>query len=221
MQPEASAIYANDNEIIYFYNPHLEQIETYSNNTSTALSLPVDYKLGEQIAAIYTTTESQNKIVIIKDEKGLTYIDYEIDFVENFTQTGEILDITKDGNSIIYKDHGEVYAYVLEPTYNNESYNTETKKINVALENLQTIYFSPLGTNMIALITEKDTRTLWLMDYDGQNMRKLLTEKSISGTTSQITNNGSTLYLLLEDSPSVDAEIPSTKNIYKVDLEVK
>ncbi len=218
--PENDPVYGINTDIIYHLRPDSNEIHKYLNKVSVTLELPTKFIINEPVNQIITLRNDPD-VLIVKDNSGLNYIDIDKDFFHNLSTNGEVVSVSNNGLSIMYNSGGSLYVFTLEETPSGKSYKTNTNIIELVQDDIATIYFSNNSTNIIALIVgEDDTRTLWLMDYDGQNPRKIVSEQTISGLSSQITNDGTSMYLLLEDGNESE-NTKAKKNVYKLSLEAK
>lgn len=226
--PDSHIVSTNNIQTAYVFKTKEKEFDKYVNKNITMLKLPDSFIIPETVNKLYSPN-SQTEVLIIEGSTGLTYIDLDKNFVDNFADEGEILSVSSEANALVYKVKDKLFTYVLETNVGNKPYHAQITEVNIKINELENIYYSPTGIHLIALLkTQEGNRTLWLMDSDGQNPRILVSEKSISGNKSQITNNGATLYLLLEDNPSQTTQLDNSsqnqnshiiKNIYKLSLQ--
>lgn len=218
--PESSPVSGVNTSVVYHLRPDLNEIQKYLNKNNVSLELPKGFIVDQTINQV-RTLRTDPDILLITNDLGLNYIDLDKNYFLNFSPIGEIVAISNNGFSVIYEKENVLYTFTLEETPDGKSYYTKTSEITLNRDNLVNIYFSNNSSNIIALaVDDEGNRTLWLMDYDGKNPRKIISEQTISGTSSQITNDGTAMYLLLEDGITGEETVVK-KNVYKLSLEAK
>jgi hypothetical protein len=220
-------------------------ISEYVNRDIQSIRLPKDFSIPKTINKMYTLAEFP-EILLIESSEGLFYLDFSKNYSVLIDSEAVVEKIANDGKSVLYKKNDEFITFNLEESFDAQVYRTQTTKLSVDNSMIESIYYSSNSTNLISLlVNDAGGIELWLMDSDGQNSIKLVNDETPIGLNSQITVNGTALYILLDDS-STSEESPTesnqsnqdptdnnaiegnvtepetvNRNIYKLNLEIK
>ena len=243
--PGQSPIFAVNGDTLYFYNQMEGIISEYVNRDIQSIRLPKDFSIPKTINKMYTLAEFP-EILLIESSEGLFYLDFSKNYSVLIDSEAVVEKIANDGKSVLYKKNDEFITFNLEESFDAQVYRTQTTKLSVDNSMIESIYYSSNSTNLISLlVNDAGGIELWLMDSDGQNSIKLVNDETPIGLNSQITVNGTALYILLDDS-STSEESPTennqsnqdptdnnaiegnvtepetvNRNIYKLNLEIK
>lgn len=210
--------YAVNSNFILFIRKDTNTIYQYQNGVAEPFKYIVPNPKKEVIESIYTNYFSPN--FIVKIGNVFKYIDPVKNFISDIDSNITIQSISQSAKNIIYLKDNKYFTFNLEDTSDLKSYKATKSEIKLDSSKVDTIYFSAANNNILALISEESQKTLYFMDFDGQNPKVVVSNKAISGEVSQTANNGSSLYLLLEDDINeLTKATAAKKNIYKISLE--
>jgi hypothetical protein len=150
--------------------------------------------------------------------EGFKYVNLEENFIDDVDGSISIINISNDGNSVLYKDGEQIYSYNVELT------TTETKFISkktlIEKPDIDIINFSNTSRNLIISYksTELQEQKLEIADRDGFNEYNLIENDSYYLDSIAIKNDSKELYIVLNNSIG-DQNASDNFNLYKIVLE--
>lgn len=213
-----------DNELIYsvntnyvmYLNSQNKKLFIYSNK----LSVPVEDQMLDidlsNLVDFYTVRGSQD-IVILQFADHMTYINLEKDFEEDILNVQSFKSMSDDGSVIIFSRANVLMSYILKPTPDKKSFDSEEHVVDVDPAIVSSVYFTPLNRSMIFLVGGPSTDvSLIAFDTDGANKTEVLKSASILTQDGFIVSNDSTkLFIPMSEA---NAEGGTLNNLFEVKL---
>jgi hypothetical protein len=199
---------------VYYFDATKDQIFLYRNSESTAINLNTTL---DNIITLHCSNDNKDKI-IIETLEGFKYVNLEENFIDDVDGSISIINISNDGNSVLYKDGEQIYSYNVELT------TTETKFISkktlIEKPDIDIINFSNTSRNLIISYksTELQEQKLEIADRDGFNEYNLIENDSYYLDSIAIKNDSKELYIVLNNSIG-DQNASDNFNLYKIVLE--
>ncbi len=214
---EENFVYGYGSNTVYYIKAG--KIYKYSNRVSALLVLPQKaINLLANISSIRIANFNSN-IIVFNSDSGLVFVDLDKNYVELIDTKGLIITMALNGKGIIFENDKKLFSYNLEETTDGSTYKSGVFNLSITTEDLSDIYFSPGTKNVIALKKGDNlTKELILMDFDGTNKRKLVSDFNIKGTTTMISKNSTELYALIHE---ISVDKLEADNVYKFSLEAK
>ena len=214
-----SNIYSIAENVLYYFKADNNLIYAYSNGVSTISvinTLTVDPKV---ISSIAFARSNKNR-GLLKIEDKVMFIDIEKKVVKEVATGADIKEVSSNGRSAILKKVDGFYAFTTEETLSVEKYDLRLNKIIFDNNEISDAYYANNGLNILVIAKLGELNKVLLTDNAGLNLKDISTDLSVISQMSQISGDGKTLYLLIEDSNNTSGALEK-KNIYKLSLEIQ
>src|SRR5260221_2100836 len=200
------------NNLYYVYK---SKIYKYSNKVNSELIIPVRFEniLIDPIS-VYTSKDNIDTF-IVRTKTNLLFLDFDKLFYDTIETNADVVAISPNGTSIIFKKNNLLGTYTAEETLSGNSYNTTVNYIDTNSDLIKKIDYSLNSKNIILI--DKDN-ILTVMNLDGLNRQEFLKDFKISGDDVLISNSGTEMYSLIKET---DDSSLLTTNLFKFNLEIQ
>lgn len=219
--PDKEILYSVASNEVYYYRYDKNKLYNLSGSQSIPVVLPNTYKGTGIVTKLYSPKDN-NEIFFIQENENLHFVDLEKDITLPFPEVKEVLAVARNGKNITYIDtENNFKSIVLKDSLDFKSYTYTIHSVDLNKDELNHLFYSPSGKNLIALVTKEDEKkNIWFMDNDGLNSVNLINNEKLVKNKVDIDGTGLSLYVLLEDNSELDSEA-TVNNIYRYTLEVK
>ncbi|MCA9380460.1 hypothetical protein KC675_04750, partial [Candidatus Dojkabacteria bacterium] len=131
-------------------------------------------------------------------------------FIE-INNSGEIMDISFDGTSIIFNNNGQVVYSVIDKSLIDDSLMVQTTQSSINMD-LKPKFIN--NSNLI-IINNYPLRKMQISENDGTNLVDILNNTTIDNGYFKFQEDGSSLTLMIEDTSE---ENILSKNLFKLVL---
>ena len=166
---------------------------------------------------IYMPAKTSN-ILILKDNFNLFLWDRNSKHLEKIAEStpqSEIVTISNNGNTVIFKKDSEIYTFEFEKIPLTSSYRSKTTKIENINSNSNITLSESANNIIIQTLTEDNKNTIEIADTDGKNKIQVLTDTEILNNKFNILSDQRGMYITLNSS--ID-QLNKNFNIFEVSL---
>ncbi len=209
--------YCLSKDTVYFIDPATKTLASYKDETvkivSASLYSNQDFVSLQKVSCSADTPE----VLLLKTALGIIFIDNAMPFSTIVTTTGEVIDFANNGQSILYKDAERFFSFILKDK-SNRTYDSYQKEVKV--ENVEDLYYSNLSTHIISIqkLTSSNTNvhSLVVMDKEGENSQKILTDRLFIGDSVIIVENGQKMFVGINNGS--EESNSAEYSFYSIDL---
>jgi len=206
--PETKPIYDTDGEILYAYSSINNSISLYQNQVARVLQLPSNFPINNINDLRFARDGSS---IIIRSDTSYYYYHLEKKQFIKISDTGEIIDISFDGTSIIFNNNNQVVFTVIEKSLIDLSLSVKTTPSMIDI-NLKPKY---INNSNLVIINNYPLEKIQISENDGSNIIDILNNTTIDNGYYKFQEDGSSLTLMVEDSSE---ENILNKNLFKLVL---
>lgn len=231
-------MYSINYDFVYIYRKNQNNIYKYKNRSETLVKLPSTIDLKD-LMSIYSIRGLEDTL-ILKYPNKMIYINEDKDFIETINNVDEIIRIADNARVILFVRDEKVYTYSLENTVDNLSFVSQQNPVDISLDDIENLQFTPNNRSIIYLqkpneqktsqasdiensqtAVEEDmvlsARTISVIDIDGKNNLEIFKDARIEPNTPiNISGDSVNMYILINEETSQGV---FAKNIFKFDLE--
>ncbi|HRP37270.1 MAG TPA: hypothetical protein PLS50_05670, partial [Candidatus Dojkabacteria bacterium] len=206
--PETKPIYDTDGEILYAYSSINNSISLYQNQVARVLQLPSNFPINN-INDLRLARDGSS--IIIRSDTSYYYYHLEKKQFIKISDTGEIINISFDGTSIIFNNHNQVVFTVIEKSLIDLSLSVKTTPSMIDI-NLKPKY---INNSNLVIINNYPLEKIQISENDGSNIIDILNNTTIDNGYYKFQKDGSSLTLMVEDASE---ENILNKNLFKLVL---
>jgi len=206
--PETKPIYDTDGEILYAYSSINNSISLYQNQVARVLQLPSNFPINN-INDLRLARDGSS--IIIRSDTSYYYYHLEKKQFIKISDTGEIINISFDGTSIIFNNNNQVVFTVIEKSLIDLSLSVKSTPSMIDI-NLKPKY---INNSNLVIINNYPLEKIQISENDGSNIIDILNNTTIDNGYYKFQEDGSSLTLMVEDSSE---ENILNKNLFKLVL---
>lgn len=206
--PDTEPIYDTDGEVLYTYSSANNTISLYQNQVARVLQLPSNFPINN-INELRLARDGSS--IIIRSDSSYYYYQLEKKQFIKISDTGEIIDISFDGTSIIFNINNQVVFTVIEKSL-IDLYLTVKSTPSMIDINLKPKY---INNSNLVIINNYPLEKIQISENDGSNIIDILNNTTIDNGYYKFQKDGSSLTLMVEDASE---ENILNKNLFKLVL---
>ena len=205
--PNTKPIYDTNGEVLYLYTAN-NKINRYQNKVAEIFEAPENLLLGN-LSDLRLAKDGSS--IIIKNDTGFYYYEVGKEKFIKVSDSGEILDISFDGTSILFNKNNQIVFTVVDKSLIDKSLLVQSTSSMIDV----TLKPKFINNSNLVIINNYPLKKMQVSENDGSNIIDILSNTAIDNGYYKFQKDGSSLTLMIEDTSE---ENVLNRNLFKLVL---